>query len=81
MIDISTIANLELIQNLQDSKSRHCLFGLLNETMTKMGARLLKNNVLQPSTDRIKIEKRWEAVQELTTREEIFLALREGISF
>jgi len=78
MIDLSTITNLELVQNLQNAKSKHCLFGLLNETGTRMGARLLKNNVLQPSTDRAKIEKRWAAVNELSTREELFFTLREG---
>jgi len=78
MIDLSTIANLELVQNLQNAKSKHCLFGLLNETSTRMGARLLKNNVLQPSTDRAKIEKRWAAVNELSTKEELFFSLRGG---
>ncbi|KAK5951705.1 MutS protein msh4 [Knufia fluminis] len=77
MIDLSTIANLELVQNLQNAKSKHCLFGLLNETGTKMGARLLKNNVLQPSTDRTKIEQRWAAVNELSTKEELFFGIRE----
>ena len=58
MIDVSTIANLELVQNLENAKSKHCLFGLLGETRTKMGARLLKNNILQPSTDKEKLEQR-----------------------
>lgn len=78
MIDLSTIANLELVQNLQNAKSKDCLFGLLNETGTKMGARLLKNNILQPSTDRTKIEQRWAAVNELSTKEELFFGIKEG---
>lgn len=78
MIDLSTISNLELVQNLQNANSKHCLFGLLNETCTRMGARLLKNNILQPSTDRTKIEKRWAAVHELTTKGELFFDLKEG---
>lgn len=77
MIDLSTIANLELVQNLQNSKSKDCLYGCLNETMTRMGARLLKNNLLQPSTDNDKIEQRYAAVQELSTREDMFFAVRE----
>ena len=40
MIDISTIKALELVQNLQNPKSKDCLFGLLNETQTPMGARV-----------------------------------------
>lgn len=77
MIDLSTIASLELVQNLQDVKSKHCLFGLLDHTGTKMGARLLKNNVLQPSTDRAKIEQRWLAVHEMSTKEELFFAVKD----
>lgn len=78
MIELSTIASLELVQNLQNARSKDCLFGLLNQTLTKMGSRLLKNNVLQPSTDSIKIEQRLAAVNELSTKEELFFALRDG---
>lgn len=79
MIDLSTMASLELIQNLQNAKSQDCLFGLLNQTMTPMGARFLRSNVLQPSTDAEKIQKRQEALNELTSKEDIFFAVRTGI--
>lgn len=79
MIDLSTIASLELVQNLQNAKSKHCLYGALDQTLTRMGARLLKNNILQPSTDRSKIEQRWAAVNELSTKEELFFSVREGL--
>lgn len=78
MIDLSTISSLELVQNLQQSKSKHCLYGILNQAMTPMGARLLKNNILQPSTDRTKIEQRWDAVEELCSNEELFYTVRDG---
>ena len=78
MIDLSTIHSMELIQNLQNPKSRDCLFGLLNQTLTPMGARLLKCNILQPSTDVDTIEARYNALEELTTREEMFFAVRQG---
>lgn len=80
MIDLSTIASLELVQNLQNAKSKHCLYGSLDQTLTRMGARLLKNNILQPSTDRAKIEQRWAAVSELSSKEELFFPVREGLS-
>ncbi|KAK6369222.1 MutS protein msh4 [Lithohypha guttulata] len=44
-----------------------------------MGARLLRNNVLQPSTDKAKLEKRWAAVTELSTREGIFHSLKDSL--
>ena len=78
MIDLSTIASMELIQNLQNTKSRDCLFGLLNETLTPMGARFLRSNILQPSTDAEKITKRQEALTELTSKEDMFFGVRSG---
>lgn len=64
MIDLATIASLELIQNREKTKSRGSLFGLLNQTLTPMGARFLRTNVLQPSTDVEKITKRQDAVDD-----------------
>lgn len=78
MIDLSTISSLELIQNLQNPKSKDCLYGLLNQTLTPMGARLLKSHLLQPSTSAEVLEKRYDALQELATREDVFFAVRQG---
>lgn len=78
MIDVSTIYSLELVQNIQNSKSKDCLYGLLNQTLTPMGARLLRNNVLQPLTDRDVLNTRYAAVGDLTTKEEKFFAIRDG---
>ncbi|KAH9867382.1 hypothetical protein IAQ61_007974, partial [Plenodomus lingam] len=79
MIDVSTIYSLELIQNLQNARSRDCLFGLLNETLTPMGARLLQNNVLQPLTDADVLHTRYAAVDDLTKKEEMFFATRAAL--
>lgn len=78
MIDLATISSLELIQNLQNPKSKDCLFGLLNQTLTPMGSRLLKSHLLQPSTNIETLEKRYNALEELTTREDVFFAVRQG---
>ncbi|CAO1602016.1 MutS protein msh4 [Xanthoria calcicola] len=78
MIDLSTISSMELIQNLQNPKSKDCLFGLLNQTLTPMGSRLLKSLLLQPSTNVETLEKRFDALDELATREDIFFAVRHG---
>ncbi|OAP62176.1 hypothetical protein AYL99_04379 [Fonsecaea erecta] len=79
MIDLSTMASLELIQNLQNDKSRDCLLGLLNQTLTPMGARFLRSNVLQPSTDAEKIRKRQQALSELSSKEDMFFAVRSAL--
>jgi DNA mismatch repair protein MSH4 len=78
MIDLSTISSLELIQNLENVKSKDSLFGLLNQTLTKMGARILRGNILQPSTDEGKLKQRHEAIEELAIKEQMFFAIRTG---
>lgn len=79
MIDLSTMRSLELVQNLHNSKSKDCLFGLLNETQTPMGARLLRSNILQPLTNPDTLNTRWDALEELSTKEEMFFAVRQAL--
>ncbi|THC97133.1 hypothetical protein EYZ11_003396 [Aspergillus tanneri] len=71
LVDLSTIVSIELVQNLYSRKSKNSLFGLLNETLTPMGARLLRANILQPSTEESKLLARYDAVDDLSTKEEI----------
>lgn len=78
MVDVATIRSLELIQNLQNPKSTDCLFGLLNECSTPMGSRLLRSNILQPLTDADTLNARYDALEELTTKEETFFGTRQG---
>lgn len=77
-IDLSTVVQLELIQNLQNVKSKDSLFGLLNETLTPMGSRLLRANILQPLTQEAKLLARYDAVEDLSTSEAMFIAVRQG---
>lgn len=78
MIDLATIQSLELIQNLQNAKSKDCLFGLMNETLTPMGSRLLRSNILQPSTQSTLITARYDALAELSENDDMFLQARQG---
>ncbi|KAI1415853.1 DNA mismatch repair protein-like protein MutS [Hypoxylon sp. FL1857] len=80
MIDISTIHSLELIQNLQNAKSKDCLFGLLNETLTPMGSRMLRSNILQPSCQvDSTLVPRYDALDELTIKEDMFFEIRKAL--
>jgi DNA mismatch repair protein MSH4 len=81
MIDLSTIQSLELIQNLQNAKSKACLFGLMNETLTPMGSRLLRSSILQPSTQADVLNQRYDALEELSNREDMFFQIRQGLTF
>lgn len=78
-IDLATIVSLELIQNLHNAKSKDSLYGLLNETRTPMGARLLRANILQPSTERVKLTARYNAVEDLSTKEAMFVSVRQSL--
>ncbi|PNS17676.1 MutS 4 [Sphaceloma murrayae] len=79
MIDTATIRSLELIQNLHNPKSRECLFGLLNRTATPMGSRLLRSNVLQPLTNSEELKVRFDALDELSTKEDMFFATQAAL--
>ncbi|XP_060559607.1 mutS protein homolog 4-like [Ruditapes philippinarum] len=80
MIDVSTVRNLELLQNQRDPHSDHTLYGILNYTKTIGGARLLRSNILQPPSDQDTITLRQDVVAELIEKPEIFYNLQAVIS-
>ncbi|KAL7809729.1 DNA mismatch repair protein [Trichoderma gracile] len=80
MIDISAMQSLEVMRNLKSAKSKECLFGLLNHTLTPMGSRVLRNNMLQPPTDFDGfIKTRYDALEEMVTNEEMFHEVRKAL--
>ncbi|KAF8941708.1 MutS protein msh4 [Haplosporangium gracile] len=79
VIDCATARNLELTMNLSNQNDKDTLFGILNETLTPMGARLLRSNILQPLTDERTIQTRLDCVQELSQVEDRFYALKASL--
>lgn len=77
-IDTRTIRSLQLTENLVD-KSGLSFMKFLNSTLTKMGERVLRNNILQPLTDKDSITMRLEAVKELTVNESLLDDLRHDL--
>ncbi|PIR94363.1 DNA mismatch repair protein MutS [Candidatus Falkowbacteria bacterium CG10_big_fil_rev_8_21_14_0_10_39_11] len=65
VLDQSTIRNLELFQNNWDFSRRGSLIGVLDRTLTAMGARLLRKNIALPYISVNQINARHEAVEEL----------------
>ena len=63
-LDEMTRRNLELIESLRGGPEG-TLVGVLDRTQTPMGARLLRQWMLAPLTDRIRIETRLDAVDAL----------------
>lgn len=67
-IDETTLTNLEVMKNLRDGSQKNTLLSTIDKTKTPMGARLLKKWILHPLIKKDGIEKRLDAVEELTKR-------------
>ena len=64
-MDVHTKRNLELTETLRLKQRNYSLIWLLDKTKTAMGARLLKNYLLNPLVDQKEIEKRYDIVETL----------------
>ena len=64
-LDPSTRRSLELSQNLADGSRRNTVLEVLDQTVTSMGARMLRRWIEQPLLDRARIEARNGAVARL----------------
>jgi DNA mismatch repair protein MutS len=63
ILDATTLSNLEIVEANDGNKS-HTLLGVIDDTMTGMGARLLRQWLLRPSVRLSEIEMRLDAVAE-----------------
>ncbi len=79
-LDINSRRNLELVESMSLKKKKGSLLGLLDHTITTMGARKMRLFVEQPLRDETLINRRLDAVEELfksqILREEIAETLR-----
>ena len=80
ILDEATLRNLELLSNLREGQKKGSLLGVLDHTQTAMGGRLLKNWLIRPLTDLVRIEGRQEAVEILYKDESLHSDLTEEIS-
>ncbi|HEY0868510.1 MAG TPA: DNA mismatch repair protein MutS, partial [Fimbriimonas sp.] len=79
LLDPSTRKSLELTQNMADGSRRYTLLGVLDETVTAMGARLIRKWVEGPLLDRDTIRHRHEAVERLMAHALVRGDLRDGM--
>jgi DNA mismatch repair protein MutS len=81
ILDLSCRRNLELTQTLRDGKKFGSLLWVIDNTVTSMGARLIRKWIEQPLINIIKITERQDAVEELFNnfflREELKLLLKD----
>jgi DNA mismatch repair protein MutS len=78
-LDPATRRNLELTKTIRSNESTYSLLGVLDQTVTSMGGRMLRIWVEQPLTTRDAIQTRQSAVAELTLNLEIRENLRESL--
>nr|MBP9663465.1 DNA mismatch repair protein MutS [Pyrinomonadaceae bacterium] len=65
VLDAITLRNLDIFE-CHGEKSKHTLFGVIGQTVTGMGSRLLRQWVQRPSLKRSEIQTRLAAVTELS---------------
>ncbi|CAN5524212.1 DNA mismatch repair protein MutS [soil metagenome] len=75
ILDAVTLRNLEIFES-RGEKGKNTLFGIIDETVTGMGSRLLKQWIMRPSLKRSEIQTRLAAVTELSDT-----ILREKLRF
>ncbi|MCU1290121.1 MAG: mismatch repair protein MutS [Acidobacteria bacterium] len=79
VLDAITLKNLEVIES-KGEKNKKTVIGVIDETITGMGGRLLRSWILRPSIKRAEIQTRQAAVDELTDtilRDKIRFLLKE----
>ena len=81
VVDATTRRNLELLSSLRDGSTRNTLLWVLDDTLTPMGARLLRRWITAPLLDVVAIEARLDAVaafvDDAVVREQVRNALRQ----
>ncbi len=77
VLDEMTRRNLELVEPLRAGEDAGTLVAVLDETVTSMGARLLRRWILRPLVSAEPIWRRQEAVEELFEDERLRRGLRE----
>jgi DNA mismatch repair protein MutS len=75
-LDTTAVETLELVES-SDGRARTSLFGVLNETVTPMGARLLRQWLLRPLLDPDAIAARLDAVEALVRAPASRMELRD----
>ncbi|PWA00116.1 hypothetical protein BB558_003843 [Smittium angustum] len=75
-IDSNTSKDLDLIESASGSDTQSTLFSVMNNTLTYMGRRMLRLNMLQPSTDPTTINGRLDAIEELLSTDVLFFGLK-----
>lgn len=80
VLDPFTRRNLELTQTIRTGRSHGSLLGILDHTVTAMGARLLRSWISQPLLDIKRLNARLDAVEAVARQEALQQELRSALS-
>lgn len=78
-LDAQTQRNLELTRNLRDGSREGSLIWAMDETLTPMGGRYLRNAILRPLVEAGEIKKRLGAVEYLYSDFELVEVMRKNL--
>jgi len=78
-LDEATQKNLELVRNLQNGTSHYTLLDVLDETMTSMGGRHLRNWILHPLCIVSEIQLRQKRIESLYKDQRNLSSLRDHL--
>jgi DNA mismatch repair protein MutS len=79
LLDEVSRRNLELVQSLRDGGTDGTLFGVLNQTVTAMGARLLRHWIMTPLRSVAPIVQRQEAIAALMRAQRIVPTMQQTL--
>jgi DNA mismatch repair protein MutS len=79
LLDAATQRNLELTHTIKDGSREGTLLWTLDETLTPMGGRMLRNELLRPLSDSAQIRSRLNALEYLVEDFELLETLRTSL--
>ena len=79
LLDTATRRNLELVEVSRAGSKDHTLLKILDDTRTSMGSRLLREWLLQPLYNKIKIDERLDALEDFKFEPLTLAELQEAL--
>lgn len=78
-IDINSRRNLELTENIREKTKKGSLLWIIDKTSTSMGSRMLRKWLEQPLLNKVNIENRLDAVEELINNTSLKEDLKDAL--
>ncbi len=78
-LDSATKKNLELLHNIKDGSTEGSLLWVLDETLTPMGGRFIRNAITNPLVDTSAIIERHQAVEAIVDDYDLFEEIRYSL--